>query len=179
MSSRESRLCQAGMTAAMIKFRVQSGRWRPVYPGVYATFSGELSRRARIWAALLYAGTGAVLSHETAAEMCRLTREESDVIHISIPRERRVVSVPGVRLHRITREPGANRPPYTNAMQTVLDLVEAAETLDDACAWVTRAVQQGVQVPALREAVRARGSLRWRKEVEELFAAAMAGDESV
>jgi len=167
------------MTAAMIKFRVQSGRWRPVYPGVYATFSGELSRRARIWAALLYAGTGAVLSHETAAEMCRLTREESDVIHISIPRERRVVSVPGVRLHRITREPGANRPPYTNAMQTVLDLVEAAETLDDACAWVTRAVQQGVQVPALREAVRARGSLRWRKEVEELFAAAMAGDESV
>jgi hypothetical protein len=170
---------QAGMTAGMIKFRVQSGRWRQVHTGVYATFSGELTRRARIWAALLYAGTGAVLSHETAAEMGRLTREQSDVIHIAVPRERRVAAVPGVRFHRITREPGVNRPPYTSALETVLDLVQAADTLDDACAWVTRAVQQGLKVPALRAAVRDRGSMRWRREMEEVFAAAMAGDESV
>jgi len=53
---------QAGMTAGMIKYRVRSGRWRQVHPGVYATFSGELDRRSRIWAALLYAGVGTWLT---------------------------------------------------------------------------------------------------------------------
>jgi hypothetical protein len=66
-------------------------------------------------------------------------------------------------------------PPYTSASETVLDLVEAAETLDDACAWVTRAVQQGVKVPMLRDAMKYCGRMRWRREIEELFAAATAG----
>src|SRR5271170_2809774 len=49
----------------------------------------------------------------------------------------------------------------------------------DACGWVTRAVQQGVRVSVLRDAMRDRGQLRWHAEMDEIFAAAMAGDESV
>ena len=56
---------QAGLTVDMIKFRVSSGRWRQIRPGVYATFTGDPGRSARLWAAVLSAGRGAVLSHET------------------------------------------------------------------------------------------------------------------
>ena len=53
----------------MIKFRVRSGRWRQIHPGVYATFTGMPGRGARLWAAVLSAGPGAVLSYQTAAEL--------------------------------------------------------------------------------------------------------------
>lgn len=43
-----------------------------IHPGVYATFTGQVGRQARMWAALLYAGEGARLSHETAAELTGL-----------------------------------------------------------------------------------------------------------
>lgn len=170
---------QAGLTADMIKFRVRSGRWRRIYPGVYATFAGRPTRAAQIWAALLYAGAGAVVSHETAFEMYRFAEKRSDLIHISIPHNRTVVPVRGVRIHRIGRGDGVSSPPITPPSATVLDLVETAETLDDACGWVTSAVRHGVRVPLLREAMRERGRMRWHAEMEDLFAAAMAGDESV
>ena len=62
----------------MIKFRVSSGRWRQMHPGVYATFTGEPSRGARLWAAVLSADPGAALSHETAAELHRLTDKPTE-----------------------------------------------------------------------------------------------------
>jgi hypothetical protein len=60
---------RAGLTVDMIKFRVRSGRWQQLHPGVYATFSGIPGRGAWLWAALLAAGPGAVLSYQTAAEL--------------------------------------------------------------------------------------------------------------
>jgi hypothetical protein len=69
----------------MIKFRVRSGRWRQIHPGVYATFSGDLTRRTRLWAAVLSAGPGAALSHETAAELHRLADKPAEPIHITVP----------------------------------------------------------------------------------------------
>ncbi len=69
----------------MIKFRVRSGRWRPIHPGVYATFSGSLTRRTRLWAAVLSAGPGAALSHETAAELHRLADKPVELIHLTVP----------------------------------------------------------------------------------------------
>src|SRR6185437_14314851 len=60
---------RTGMTAGAIVAKIKYGRWRQLYRGVYATFTGPLSRQARLWAAVLYAGNGARLSHETAAEL--------------------------------------------------------------------------------------------------------------
>ena len=57
----------ARMTHEQVRFRVRSGRWRQLYRGVYATFTGKLTDRARLWAVVLAVGEGAVLSHETAA----------------------------------------------------------------------------------------------------------------
>jgi uncharacterized low-complexity protein len=48
---------------------VRAGRWQRVSLGVYASSPGELTREARLWAAVLRAGPAAVLSHGTAAEL--------------------------------------------------------------------------------------------------------------
>jgi hypothetical protein len=56
-----------GFDADTIDNRLRWRRWRTVQWGIYATFSGPLSREAALWAAVLRAGRGAALSHQTAA----------------------------------------------------------------------------------------------------------------
>jgi hypothetical protein len=51
-----------GLTRDMIRARLRSRRWRKLQYGVYATFSGEPTRDAVLWAAVLRAGPGAALS---------------------------------------------------------------------------------------------------------------------
>ncbi len=139
-----SQALRAGLSPGMIKFRVSSGRWRQIYPGVYATFDGQPTHRTRLWAALLSAGPGATLSHETAAELHQLADERARLIHVTVPVTRRVTAVEGVCLHRSARAVQAaqagSRPPRTRIEETVLDLAHAAKTFDDVCGWVTRAI---------------------------------------
>src|ERR1700722_7595094 len=63
---------RAGLSADKIVWLLKKGAWRQVYKGVYATFTGHITRNAQLWAAVLYAGRGAYLSYETAAEINRL-----------------------------------------------------------------------------------------------------------
>src|SRR6185312_3411565 len=77
---------RAGLTVDMIKFRVRSGRWRQIHPGVYATFTGMPGRSVRLWAAVLSAGPGAVLSYQTAAELQGLADKPDDSIRDSSSR---------------------------------------------------------------------------------------------
>lgn len=98
-----SQAIRAGLTSDMIKFRLGSGQWRQLHRGVYATFTGMPGRATRLWAAVLSAGPGAALSHETAAELQRLTDKSADLIHVTIPVQRRVVAADGVALHRSAR----------------------------------------------------------------------------
>src|SRR5262249_14554807 len=74
-----------GMSTSAVTSKVTHGRWRNMHPGVYATFTGPADWNARLWAAVLHAGTGAQLSHETAAELLRLTDERCPLIHLTIP----------------------------------------------------------------------------------------------
>ena len=53
----------AGMTADAVKHAIRpDGPWTPVLTGVYATFTGHLSDLQRLRAAVLYAGTGAMVT---------------------------------------------------------------------------------------------------------------------
>jgi hypothetical protein len=167
-----------------IKFRVRSDRWRPLNPGVYATFTGAPGRGAQLWAAILSAGPGAALSHETAAELQRLTDKPSDLIHVTIPWQRRILAPPGVSLHRSGRAAEAveqdSNPPRTRVEETVLDLTQTAASFDDVCGWVTRAfARELTDRERLRAAMRQRAQLRWRAELHELIVAAADGDHSV
>src|SRR6185312_12968599 len=80
---------QSGLSAKAIQHRLRSGKWRYVRRGVYATFTGEPPRKARLWAAVHRAGPGAMLSHETAAEVQHLIDKPSARINITVPSRRR------------------------------------------------------------------------------------------
>src|SRR5712671_4257557 len=98
-----SQALRAGLTTDMIKFRLRSGRWRLMHRGVYATFTGVPGRGARLWAAVLAAGPGAMLSYQTAAELHGLVDKTTNPIHVTVPHERHVLAAEGVSLHRSGR----------------------------------------------------------------------------
>jgi hypothetical protein len=105
-----SQAIRAGLTSDMIKFRLVSDQWQPLHRGVYATFTGIPGRAAHLWAAVLSAGPGAALSHETAAEVHRLTDNSTHLIHVTVPVQRRVVTTDGVRVLRLHGWDGRLRP---------------------------------------------------------------------
>jgi hypothetical protein len=159
-----------------------------VHPGVYATFSGELSRDARLWAALLHAGPRAWLSHETAAEIQKMTDRRDTIIHVTVPGDRRVVSVPGVQVHfsrflaacdRYRQAPGLGMLATTWPEDTLLDLVDQCAEFDDVCGWITRAVSKRVIIEfRLRTFMAERKRLRWREDVAILLDEAVNGTHS-
>jgi hypothetical protein len=168
----------------MIKFRLRSGRWRLIHRGVYITFTGVPARRARLWAAVLSAGPGAMLSYQTAAELQGLADKAVNPIHVTVPHRRHVSAGEGISLHRSDRAMEAleqrSYPPRTRIEETVLDLTQTAKTFDDVCGWVTRAIARELTDEIrLRQAMTARNRLRWRNDLQQLIAAAAGGDHSV
>ena len=155
-----------------------------MYRGVYVTFTGVPGRDARLWAAVLSAGPGAMLSHQTAAELQGLADKATNPIHVTVPHERHILAAGGVSLHRSDRAVQAveqrSYPPRTRVEETVLDLTQAAKSLDDVCGWVTRAIARELtDETRLDAAMSARRRLRWRTDLSELIAAAAGGDHSV
>jgi len=169
-----------------MRSRVRSGRWQRLQRGVYATFSGDPARETILWAALLRAGPGAVLSHQTAAERHGLIDEPSPVIIITVPKSRSPARtpIPGVVIHRSdailrTRHP-AMLPPCTRVEDTVLDLIQAAANFDDAYAWICRAIgRRRTTADRIRLAMDARKKMRWRRELTMALGDADAGVLSV
>jgi predicted transcriptional regulator of viral defense system len=171
---------QAGLSEATVKYRAMSGSWRKLHPGVYAMFTGPPGRGAQLWAAVLSAGPGAVLSHETAAELQQLIDKPAPLIHVTVPATRRVAPVPGIAIHLSARIADAQFPadvlPQTWVEDTVLDLTQTAETIDDACGWITRAFGRRLTSEwKLRATMGLRKRLRWRNELDGFITAAAGG----
>lgn len=180
MVSRQQAL-RAGLASGTIESKVKHGLWQQVHLGVYAAFTGTVAWEARLWAAVLYAGPGALLSHETAAEVLHLTDLRFPVIQVTIPHSRRVRPPHGVRIHRSSLDyprwrPLRGIPPHTFYADTIIDLVAAADNLDDVVAWISRGIaRKMVTRSELDAAVAARGRLRWRDQLEEIIAAVAGG----
>jgi Transcriptional regulator, AbiEi antitoxin len=173
----------AGFSKRAIAHRLRSGKWRRVHHGVYVTFTGKVQREQRLWAALRRAGPGAMLSHETAAEVHRITDKPSALIHITVPASRRPGQhrpIRGVVIHRSDQSRPAQLPewelPRTRIEDTVLDLVGAAGTFDEAYGWISSALSaKRVTVQGLREAMAERSRIRWRTWLTEALADADGG----
>lgn len=156
-----------GLTEGALRARTRAGYWLPLGRGVYRTFTGRPHRRSVLWAAVLQAGSGAVLSHQSAAEIDRLSGAPSSPVHVSVPWQRRVDHIPGVVLHRSKRVSEAShpclQPPRTRIEETVLDLAHSAATFDEAASWLCRAVGgRFTTAERLAKAIAARGRLRRR-----------------
>jgi hypothetical protein len=190
----------AGVTRGAIRAHLAARRWQRVRPGVYATFSGPVPRLARLWAAVLAAGPGAILSHESAAELVGLLDApetpsrvadrsgskrgpDNQRIHVTVPHGRKVVAIPGVVVHRSRnieslRHP-SREPPQTRVEQTVLDLAGAARGLEEAYGILARAVNARLTTPAhLLDAMRRRRRLRDRRLLREGLGDIAAGCRS-
>lgn len=181
-----SQAIAAGMPPGSVRSKLRTGRWRQVHRGVYATFTGPLPREAQLWAAVLYAGSGAVLSHESAGELQHLVDRPCGVIHVTVPASRRVTPVPGLVIHisdqpaRLGRYP-AGQVPLTLVEDTIVDLAEAADNVDDVYGWVTRAfgrTEIRTNEALLLATVRGRAKLRWRSALNEAIVAGARGAHS-
>lgn len=174
----------AGLSTGAIVCKLKYTRWRRIYRGVYATFTGPVSREALLWAAVLYAGKGAELSHETAAELHGLTDRPAIAIHVTVPASRRVRPASGLVIHLSARARNVWFPrgvlPHTFVEDTVLDLVHDTDNFDDVCGWVTQAFGRRLTDEGpLLATMSQRKKLRWRAELEGLVRAAAGGAHSV
>src|ERR1700683_1039040 len=176
-------LLDCGLSPQMIVRRIERGRWQQLFRGVYAVFTGPASRETWLWAAVLRAGRGAILSHQTAAELHGLIDSRTETIYVTVPSDRRITT-PGIGIRLSARaaeatQPG-REPPRTTVEETVLDLAQLARTLDDACGWITRACGKRLTTEQkLRTALAMRKKMRWRTELYDVLAAAGDGIHSV
>ena len=163
----------AGFSEKAIAWRLRSGKWQRIHRGVYATFTGKPPREGRLWAAVLCVGPGAVLSYETAAEVHGLTDNPSARIHISVSAEHypgRDRPARGVVIHRSRCLVPELQPPWqlprTTVEDTVLDLIAAARSFNDAYGWISAAVSRRLTTPELLgKALAVRSRMRWRNWV--------------
>ncbi|HVT70287.1 MAG TPA: type IV toxin-antitoxin system AbiEi family antitoxin domain-containing protein [Trebonia sp.] len=169
-------LLRAGVSRNTIDSKVKRGLWRPLHPGVYrTTLTGTVPWEARLWAAVLYAGQGALLSHETAAEILGLTDRRRLDIQLVVPAHRRVRPQEGITVHRAAFDyprwrPLRGVPPHTFYADTVIDLVAAAGSLDDVVSWVSRGIAQKlVSAAQLKAAAQARSRFRWRDRIGDVI----------
>ncbi|WP_157441200.1 hypothetical protein [Actinoplanes awajinensis] len=184
---------KAGISSDVLRGRVMTGRWQRLMPATYATFPGRPPPAALRWAAVLHAGTGAMLCHRSAAEEAGLILEEAaqeagtltmgcrrGPVHVLIPERRRIRPVPGIVVHRsrhasIRRHP-RRRPPQTRLEETVLDLASTAADVEEAMHWITVACARRLTTPDLiAEALTRRSRMARREAVTTLLAHATTG----
>ncbi len=115
-------LHELGVTPGSVQRWIADGYLIRVLPAVYAVGHMGPNRKAELWAAVLYAGPGAALSHATAAAQLGLLDIEPTIVEVSTPRDVRTVR--GVLVYRrpqLTRE-FRDGLPITPAAQTIVDL---------------------------------------------------------
>jgi hypothetical protein len=175
---------EAGWSDEEVAAQVAAQRWRRVHPGVYYLSNGRLTREAVRWAALLWAGPGAVLGHESAAEILGLAPEGSpeDPVTVLIPWERQARTCRGIIVRRrrhLAHHARVGSPPTTRVEHTVLDLASEASSVRDAVGWITRAYQRKLTTPARLElALNSRVRLRRRRLLLALLAQVSPDAES-
>lgn len=129
-----------GLPLKAIEWRVSTGRWSAVQPGVYRPRSAPTSWHQRLMAAVLRGGRDALASHRAAAALWRLDGINERAIEISVPCARRIR---GALVHRRARSDNPrstelDRIPATHIERTIIDLAavvssdRAGGALDDA-----------------------------------------------
>ena len=167
-------LLALGLTPGIARREVVARRWRRLYSGVYATFSGDVPDRAKVGAALLKAGPGAVASHRTALWLAAVMDERPTLIDVAIPHERRAEAADGLRVHRMRNlaeltHPAA-RPPRLRLEHALLAVTDASEKVEPVLDLVLRSTQRRLTTASrLEEALKVWPRHRWRSLLLEVL----------
>jgi hypothetical protein len=172
------------LTPKVIACQVRAGRWQPVAPRVYATFTGPLPTEARRIAALLYAGPAAALSHDTAAELWGMRPERPGPVHVTVPYNRSAVSQPPlVVVHRsraFRHIVVAGQPPLTSRADTAIDVAAAEPTSRGAQqVLIELLTQRRVAAEQVRLRLIDRPPRRYRTALEQALERIVTGVQSV
>jgi very-short-patch-repair endonuclease len=132
-------LLAAGLTSAAISKRVRSGKLYRVHQGVYSVGHDGLSEEELWMAAVLACGSGAVLSHGSAAVHWGLLRPLEGPIDVTVPTHNGRKRRRGVRIHRCPGLGGApfptsgseKRPPGLVTVRRRIPVTTVARTLED------------------------------------------------
>ncbi len=95
-----SQLSDLGLSREGTYKRARRGRLHRLHQGVYAVGHRAPTHHSRWMAAVLACGEGAVLSHHSAAALCRLLRPLNGPIHVSVPTTAGRTKRRGIHLHR-------------------------------------------------------------------------------
>jgi hypothetical protein len=144
-----------------------------------------MTRTSVLWAALLWAGPGAALGMESAAERGGLM--DPQAVHapvtVLIPWDRQAKRRQGVVVRRrrnLTHQVRLGAPPATQIEHTVLDLASEAATVRDAVGWITRACRRKLTTPdRLSRALHLRVRIRRRRLLLALTATVSPTADSV
>ena len=130
------------MTSRQIEVRLRTGRLHSVHRGVYAVGRPELTDRGRWLAGMLAAGSGAVLSHRSAAALWGVRPWHARVVELTCRSGSRK---PGLIVHRSILQPDETTHrysvPVTRVARTLIDLAEAVPRAD-----LERAVHQAYRL---------------------------------
>ena len=127
-------LIGCGLTLGSITLGVRNGRLTRIHQGAYAVGPPSTDPRARLLAAVLAAGGGAVLCDMSAAGHQRLIAPAPDRVSIAVPtpggRAR-----PGLEIHRRRLHPSEvmvfDAVPCTTPSRTILDLCARSAALGE------------------------------------------------
>lgn len=173
-----------GIGREVISANVAAGRWQPVVPRVYATFTGPLPRESQIAAALLYAGPAALVSHRTAAEIWGMRPPSSGPVHVTVAYNCSAVSqLPLVVVHRSRafQHLGVDSsPPLTSRADTVIDLAVAETTARAAQRTLTELItSRRVSAAQVQERLADRPPRRYVKALAQAMNRLNTGVESM
>jgi len=124
-----AQLHHVGVSDDAIQGWIKTGYLTRVVPKVYAVGHDAPSDEANLWAAVLYAGPGAMLSHASDAHHLGLIMYPPRTIHVSTPRAK-VPSIPGlitVHTERDLKRVLHKGVPSTTIAQTLLDLAATSD----------------------------------------------------
>src|ERR671911_106270 len=156
-------LLDLGLSCDAVDNRLKAGRLHSLYRGVYLLGHVAAPPHAREMAAVLACGSGAAMSHGSAAHLLRLLPYPAEVVPLDlIVSGRHPGSRPGIRLHRPVipldpRDVGVvDGIPVTKPARTLLDLA-ASVTASDLERALAEAQARRMVTRATLEAVLARG----------------------
>jgi predicted transcriptional regulator of viral defense system len=171
----QARIC--GYSWALLSHHVTSGRLMRARRGLYRLRQYPASPREEVLAAWLAAGSGAVVSHDSALDILGLADVIPDAIHLTVPRSRRSWQAPpNVAMHTTQAAIGPGDMVerdgirVTSPARTILDAAEAGTAPDQVALAIRQAVDRGlVTRDQLIEGARGRG-----QRIERLVAGALA-----
>lgn len=142
-----AQVLECGVPHSSIDYKLKSsGPWQMLLPGIYLTITGAASQEHREVAALLYAGTGSVITGPCAVRRHRLRSPGPTTVDVLVSPAVRRQSIDFVRLRHTERMPGtwwATGPVrFAKVPRAVADAARQLDSLEEVRSVVCDAVQR-------------------------------------